>query len=412
METALCPQLDRAVAELGDLDLDRLSGPALHELVIAVAAARDALAVAHARLIGRWTATGQWADDGSRTAAARLGRDTHHSVAGAVTETRRARQAVAMPATCQAIASGRLSIEHLDLLGRARGGGRADLFSRDEQLLVQICADLRYRPAQVAVDRWIQHADEHAAATDFDRQVDRSGVHVSTTLDHAVIIDGRLDAIRGAAVRDELDRLARKIQLADQRGGVLRTPAQRRAAALYEMAARSAAGKGGSRKPLFTALVGVGTMERLCELADGTVVPADSLVPYFGVADLETVLFDGPNTILTVSRARTFRGAVRRAIEVRDRWCQHPCGCDEPAAHCDVDHIDPYGRGGVTAQSTGRLACPTHNRRADKRIPPDRPAVIHVDFTSLWTARQQFRADYHRRHAPPADDDNHRSGAA
>ena len=40
-------------------------------------------------------------------------------------------------------------------------------------------------------------------------------------------------------------------------------------------------------------------------------------------------------------RRRFFRGALRRAIEVRDRRCTHPSGCDVPAERCDIDHIVP-----------------------------------------------------------------------
>ena len=73
------------------------------------------------------------------------------------------------------------------------------------------------------------------------------------------------------------------------------------------------------------------------------------LLPWMCTAMLESVIFDGPSTVLSVSRKRTFTGAIRRAIQVRDRHCQHPAGCDVPAGDCDVDHITPYGDGGLTA---------------------------------------------------------------
>ena len=69
--------------------------------------------------------------------------------------------------------------------------------------------------------------------------------------------------------------------------------------------------------------------------------------------------------------------ATRRAIEVRDRHCQHPSGCDVPAERCQIDHIVPYGEGGLTIQDNGRCYCATHNRQRerrrdhDERPPPD-----------------------------------------
>ena len=54
-------------------------------------------------------------------------------------------------------------------------------------------------------------------------------------------------------------------------------------------------------------------------------------MPHLGVAEVETILFDGPFTVIAASTARSFTGRLRRAIEVRDRHCQHPSGCDVPA---------------------------------------------------------------------------------
>ena len=66
--------------------------------------------------------------------------------------------------------------------------------------------------------------------------------------------------------------------------------------------------------------------------------------------------------VLGVSQQRLFRGAVRRAIEVRDRHCQHASGCDVPADKCEVDHVLPYVRSKTTSVANGQLLCPKHNR--------------------------------------------------
>ncbi|MFT3853535.1 MAG: HNH endonuclease signature motif containing protein [Ilumatobacteraceae bacterium] len=54
--------------------------------------------------------------------------------------------------------------------------------------------------------------------------------------------------------------------------------------------------------------------------------------------------------------------ALRAVVEVRDRDCQCPSGCDEPIDACDVDHLVPWSHGGVTDQDNGRLLCRSHNR--------------------------------------------------
>ena len=107
---------------------------------------------------------------------------------------------------------------------------------------------------------------------------------------------------------------------------------------------------------------------------------------------METVLFDGPATILSVSPRRRFTGRLRRAIEVRDRHCQHPSGCDVAAPGCDIDHTVAVRPGGITGQFNGRLECRPHNRDDTKHdhhttpAHPDRPVDIldHIRARLRW----------------------------
>jgi hypothetical protein len=155
----------------------------------------------------------------------------------------------------------------------------------------------------------------------------------------------------------------------------------------------------------------------MCELANGQVITPGTLIPWLGAAEVETILFDGPTTIISVSKRRRFTGALRRAIQVRDRHCQHPSGCDEPADRCDVDHTVPVARNGPTSQFSGRLECWPHNRDADKHdhdatpLPP-RPVTVLDELR----ARLRWR-NRHYVHDQDDDDDQtnrmkHRQSAA
>ena len=126
-------------------------------------------------------------------------------------------------------------------------------------------------------------------------------------------------------------------------------------------------------RPLITVLVGEAALEHLCELASGTVIAPGLIVPLLSKADIERVVFDGPDRVIGMSRERSFTWALRRAIEVRDRHCRHPCGCDEPADNCDVDHITPHSEGGPTSQENGTLECHPHNRDAKKHNAKPKP---------------------------------------
>jgi hypothetical protein len=108
---------------------------------------------------------------------------------------------------------------------------------------------------------------------------------------------------------------------------------------------------------------------RVCELAEGIVVSPGELVDWLSVADLERAIMEPSGRVEVSPKQRLFTGATRRAIELRDRECVHPF-CDEPAARCQADHIDPWCNSGLTTQENGRLLCGFHNRLRNERPPP------------------------------------------
>jgi hypothetical protein len=156
--------------------------------------------------------------------------------------------------------------------------------------------------------------------------------------------------------------------------------------AMQIMARQSAAYREGVHRlprPLITIHTGEGTFSKMCELSDGTVIAPGQVVPYLCEGDIERIIFDSPSRVIDVGvRERFFTGALRRAIQVRDRHCQHASGCDVPAEDCQVDHKVRYTDGGPTTQDNGRCYCATHNRdrenhpehdhnQPEERPPPD-----------------------------------------
>ena len=341
----------------------------LHELVVAVQRERarlGALAAAPAGSLGCPPDLGRGRlPERRRPAVARDGLLAGH----AGVEMRRARQQRELPATMAAIGRGELSLDHIDLLGRANQAHRTAHLARDEAFLVEQCTRLRFASATRVVEYWCQRVDAEAEPPRARRRDLRR--HPSPCGgDHGRHGRGQRGAGPGRRLggAGRADRLEHELYLAEQRDGTTRTAAARRAAALVVMAQRSATTPADGRppRPLFSVLLGDAAFTDLCEMASGTVITPRQLVPWLDTADLETILFDGPSTVVSVSHRRTFTGAVRRAIQVRDRHCQHPAGCDVPANRCDVDHIVPHCQGGETSQFNGRLECPTHNRHADR----------------------------------------------
>jgi hypothetical protein len=407
-------ELRRATEALLSDDPAALDPLSLSQRVVALRAEQCRLEVALAGLLAEWDVQGLWESDGSRSAAHRLARETRSSVRSSRPLMARARRLRHVAGAREAVVAGRLSIDHLDLLAHANSPQRRSLYERDEPHLVRQCIELPFFDAAKVIRHWSMRADEMLAdelerQREAERAADSTGdapgpdtdadgsagdagqaevtddsdatagaanppvttstLFLSSTIDDVRVLDGTFDAIDGAIIENELFRLAEEIRLADKRAGRERSAAQRRAAALVEMARRSAVSPADGRRPrpLLTVLVGERSLDRVCELSNGATISPAALVPYLGEAEIESVLFDGPSTIVAVSARRLFVGAVRRAVQVRDRRCRHPSECDVPADRCDVDHVVPHAQHGPTSQFNGRLLCPAHNRLAQLR---------------------------------------------
>jgi hypothetical protein len=122
---------------------------------------------------------------------------------------------------------------------------------------------------------------------------------------------------------------------------------------------------GGKRpRPLVTVMVGYETFAgRVCDLADGTVLPPNAVAELLPDAAtlIQRVVFEAPSRITDISAARSFQGTLRRILEVKHPRCSHP-SCHIPAARCQGDHVVAWSRGGLTTQDNGQLTCAFHNR--------------------------------------------------
>ena len=361
-------ELDAAVAAIESLDVDSLSDHQLGELLVGLRRLENRLESAATRHAAVWDARRAWAADGARSGASWLAHRTRmpHVTARRRIALGRCLRDLSAPVG-EAWAAGELDAAHVSALGRARTEVTAAAFDRDVEMLVEHARRLRFDDFTRVLAYWSYTADPDGAEGDSAALVEGRRCHVSRTFRGCVVGDFLLDPLAGAVVHDALREIEQELFDAEwaEAGFMRRTPAQRRADALVEMAtrARTAPADGRRPAPLFTVLVGYETFAgRVCELADGTAVTPGSLLPWLTDAYVERVVFDGPSRVVDVGRTRRlFGGADRRAIEVRDRSrCYHPtCTATD---RLQVDHIEPWAAGGVTTQVNGRLACGYHNR--------------------------------------------------
>ncbi len=297
------------------------------------------------------------------------------------------------PATAAAFAAGRVSlsqaavilttIEDLpedlprdvtgqaesELLGYARRFDAGQLTRLGQHLLTVIAPEIGEARDAAALDRQEQQARR------------RRGLFLIPDGHGRVHLRGRLTDAAAAVVRAALDSLSAPLP-AGADGPDPRTPAQRRADALTELA-RRALGRDGrdgfavgaptagptSRPatrpatqvavtvPLRTLIEGLGA----ATLPDGTRLSPGAARRMACDSDLTPAVLGGDSAVLDVGRRqRLFTGARRQALILRDRGCAFP-GCDRPPEWCDGHHILGFAQGGSTAVDNGVLICGHHH---------------------------------------------------
>jgi hypothetical protein len=369
------------------------SGPALcdPESIAELEIERARLDAVVTAAVADFDASGEWAPSGARTAAAWITGTCQIPKRDATRQVRRGRHCRHLPEFSAAWSKGEITADHLDVVAAVRRPSTEEALARDEAMLVDYAKELTYDEFVRLMRYWEQHADPDGAEEDAMERQARRDVYLVETLSGTFLGQMTFDAISGAIVAGELTRLERELFEADWAKArdelgrdpsvdeLGRTPAQRRADAMVEMATRSATAPADGRRPapLFSVLVDYQTLlGRICQLAQGggTVLSPGSLLPWLDQAYVERAVFAPGRRVECSVRARFFTGATRRAIELRDQVCQHPY-CDRPVEQCQADHIAEYAHGGLTTQENGRLLCGFHNRlrnqREHERPPPD-----------------------------------------
>jgi hypothetical protein len=378
--------LDPAVLAEGDTVLGLLGQLSRLEHVAAVQAAA-------------FDTSPEWVDDGAQNSTSWITKKRRCPRREARRRLRLGQAIRDMPLADQAWAAGSVDQAHVELLAKARRPAVAELFARDEKLLVGFAGSMSFCDFEKAVAYWQQCADPDDAEAAAQSQRDRREVHLSATYEGMWYGQVTLDPVSGEILANELRRLEKQLFNDDWKQAkhtlgreptlddLRRTAPQRRADALVEMATRSRTAPADGRRPapLVTVLVGYETMHgRICELASGTPITPGTLLPLLDEAYVERVVFDPAGRVLDVGRKqRFFRGATRRAIEVRDRRCTDEF-CDKPADECEADHIVPYGQGGETTVANGRLRCGFHNRRRNHHPDNDQPALPGLTDTDQY----------------------------
>jgi hypothetical protein len=385
------------IAELAGEDRAHWPAPALSERVLELLAAQERLHAEMLRLVGAWDRRRAWETDGALTATSWI---THRAAVArrhATTMVAAARLTDRNEATAAALATGDLSVAHVEQLARVVTKHRADLYADHETELLDAAATLPLVDFAKVTATWRCLADDHLASDDHQQQYELRRFHVAATFHGAVAVDGVLDPVGGATLKAAVDDLT---NLTHQPGDT-RTLPQRRADALVELAERYLAQtqpSGGSPVNL-NVVVDAATLtsqpvdlvKARCEIEEVGAITRSALEQLACDCTVTRVVMAGASQVLDMGRrTRLVTSAQRRALTVRDRHCRFP-GCRRPAHWTDAHHIISWLVGGLTNLDNLVLLCRRHH------------TMIH---TTAWSITRHHDGTIQftppRTHDPPA----------
>src|SRR5919197_307573 len=158
-----------------------------------------------------------------------------------------------------ALWAGQISLEHIRVLGKCTGSRTREAFTRDEGLLVDQAVEMPFADFEQVVAYWVQVNDPDGSDAAAEERKAKRRCSLSESFDGELYGDFRLDPIGGAIFKGVFEDIERELFLADwaearERLGrkpmvseLGRTPAQRRADAIVEMARRAGAVIDGAR---------------------------------------------------------------------------------------------------------------------------------------------------------------------
>ncbi|HWJ62030.1 MAG TPA: HNH endonuclease signature motif containing protein [Acidimicrobiales bacterium] len=331
-------------------------------------------------MLPQWEASGDWAADGARSPITAVVNRTGARRSATAALRRTALDAAQMPHVSAAAAAGSLPLSHLELLTRARRPEVAEVFDRDEALLV---AEAKTRTADALARfllAWRYGALEELGVNEPDGSLDHD-----SELDTARIVAGfagrgliTLDVtpvslgIVTEAVEARIETWQRTGQLTED----TRSYQELVGAAVVDLIADgSVSSRRGQLRPRLIVLAKLGelfdrahipTGEReawTARILSGGPIGRAALRELAEQADLQIVITDDDGEPLHVGRKqRLVTAAILTALLARaGGTCEFP-GCHAHHHRAHAHHIVWWRHGGTTAIANLALLCPHHHR--------------------------------------------------
>ncbi len=348
--------------------------------------------------LGDFDAAEGWDLYAATSATAWLRTQAGMTAGDAVQAVRMAKRLRALPVTNVAFLDGTLSAGQVKAIVANVSDKTTERFAGQEAEPVPLLAPLAAGDVATAMRQWKALAED--SLDDDDKGEPESSLHLSSLLEGRWRLDGDLGALDG-----EMLATALRLASAKDAEGEVRTPAQRRAAAMVDICSffleRHDHPAGSRHRPHVNVIVKLEDLEagRGAEFADGVVIDGPSLASLVCHSTWHRVLVSGSSILDYGTATKTISPNLFNALVVRDRHCRFP-GCDRPADWCDCHHVVHVEDGGPTCPSNCILLCRRHHVRLHK---PGWSAKLDDDATLVVTdpSGRAFTSEAPIRHPRP-----------
>ncbi len=409
-------RVNDAVDVLVSESIDGLTTHALGEDLVEIGRAIDRLEAERLRRLHRFDAEHGGYVDGGGTSMSWLRRSCGMTARAAAYRVHLARTLGQMPATLDSARTGRASFTNVAMIAHLAGDVGVEQVAPYEDILVEAAETFQPRQMRTLTQATRLYIDPDGVLADDNHAHERRWFNCDKTYGDVFIVSGQLDAEGGALLTAAIDALSHGMSRGEER-----SPGQRRADALVDMAAtqlrcgdhRDVHGQ----RPHLTLTVSAETLRGKVTAGglSADSISADALDPNTqfaqtlatdtqdaaapqsgssaaaelgGVGPIhpETarrIACDAVRTLVTVAApdaetawmtiapvvplsvgraARTIPAHIRTALVLRDQGCRFP-GCDRPPAWTDGHHIIHWANGGPTELENLVSLCRMHHRR-------------------------------------------------
>jgi Domain of unknown function (DUF222) len=354
--TELHSALDGCAAET----VGELANAALAEDLVELRRAADRVEAEFARRLAVFDRRKGCRLEGAISTTSWLRHRCHLSGGASAERVAMARHLVELPQTSAAFGRGEVGYEQVRVITRAAESIGDKVMQGAEHILVEAAGRLDPQQLQIAADHLRHYLAPERMQRDARDEHERRALFISPMLDGVFRIDGHLDREGGACLWAALEAL-----LPPRAADDTRTPAQRRADALVELARQRMEAAGG--RPHVSLIVRAETLAGSPaapggELGRAGVVPAETALRIACDASISIVTVDSRDRLLNVDPAtRTVPSSLRRALVARDRGCRFP-SCDRPPEWTDGHHLKHRAHGGEMKARNLVLLCRRHHR--------------------------------------------------